>query len=101
VVSGRLEVLSSEMKDGQPQILVNVEAGGSVGEIGFMTRKPHSATVRAPALADVLVINRAQFDDFRKSKPLLAVALYEALLDQVIRRFRSLSDKKDLHSFWL
>lgn len=101
VLSGRLEALKSEPKEGESDVLMTIDAGGISGETSFMTGRKRSASVRAPVPTDILVVTRDKFNALKTKKPLMAVCLYEAALDQAIRRFRSLSDQKNLLSYWM
>ncbi len=101
ILSGRLEVLKSEPKENESDVMMSMDAGQISGELSFMNKRPRSSSMRAPVQTELLVISRNGFEKLKTTKTSMALSIYEAALDQAIRRFRSLSDQKNLHSFWL
>jgi hypothetical protein len=99
LVRGQLVVLSEE-----GELLAKVRPVSTVGEIGFITRRPRSATVRTEGRSQILSIDYGSFKKladkdfrfqsriYRNTIRLLAVRLSDA--NDLIVRYRKLSREK-------
>jgi len=72
VTAGRLEVVAEH---GRGQVLSVIARGGVVGEYALLTAEPRSASVRAARAADLIAIERTQFDDLLVTRPEISRAL--------------------------
>ncbi|MDG1483394.1 MAG: cyclic nucleotide-binding domain-containing protein [Myxococcota bacterium] len=73
--------------------LVDIEAGGHLGELTLVRPAPRSATVTALTEARVYRLSRARFQEAVKRRPGLGARLSMALLDTVGTRLRDLTDR--------
>jgi serine/threonine protein phosphatase PrpC/CRP-like cAMP-binding protein len=87
VLEGRLRVSSGGVH------LVDVGAGGHLGELTLARPAPRSATVTALEPARVFSLSRARFQEALTRRPGLGVRLSMALLDTVGGRLRDLTDR--------
>lgn len=101
ILSGKVEVRRPRRKEGEFDLVTTLEKGAMVGETALTGSHVRSADVVATGPAEVLVITKPQMDQFKKENPALALAFYEGVLEQVAIRFRAVTEKKDVLSFWL
>ena len=78
VVSGRFEV----WVEGQKSAINEIGVGEPIGEIGFFSGVPRTATIIAARDSVVLELDRASFDDVAREVP----AIYQTLLRALARR---------------
>lgn len=101
ILSGNAEVRRPMRREGEFEVVTRLEVGQVFGESSLVGQHMCNATVVAVDELAVLVVNRADMERFKKEQPVIAFALYEGLLEQIIVRFSSLSDKKNMLNFWL
>lgn len=85
VTSGHLTVWTEHDVE-QRRRIRQVSVGSVLGEIGFVTGAPRTATVIADVPVSVDVLRRDAFVKLAKSDPELALALQQQLLDRLARR---------------
>jgi len=85
VESGHLTVWT-EADTHQRRRIRQVSAESVLGEIGFVTGMPRTASVIADTVATVNVLRREVFDELRDSDPDLALAVQEQLLERLALR---------------
>jgi len=85
VESGHLTVWT-EADTTQRRRIRQVSAESVLGEIGFVTGAPRTASVIADTAATVNVLRRQVFDELRNADPELALALQEQLLERLALR---------------
>ena len=74
--SGQVEAVD----EGPPEVLVRVlRRGDVVGELALLSRATRSASVRARCDLDLLVLERAAFEDLIQRSPTFALALTRSL----------------------
>jgi len=83
ILSGKVRVLSQDER-GREVIMAVLDAGDCVGEMSLIDGEPHSATVRAEAQTDVLVLNREAFLRCMREN----IQLAEAVMAGLVRRLR-------------
>ena len=88
LAKGRLEVLA---EDGQH--LADIAPIGAVGEMGFFTRKPRSATIRAKQPSAVLVLEYADFEKLVSQDVELRASIYQNVIRWLAEK---LCDANDL-----
>lgn len=72
---------------GRPPLRVrSIRMQTVVGEMGFFSRAPRSASVTAEGPASVWTLTRASFDRLRRERPEVAAAFYEFLLRSLAQR---------------
>lgn len=101
ILKGSVEILRSKRREEKTEVAAVVEAGQVVGEAAIIDARPRNATVRAKEKCEILLIPKMALDAFKKEHPSAVLSLYESILGQISARFRAVSDKKDLFSFWL
>jgi len=85
VESGHLTVWTEADTD-QRRRIRQVSAESVLGEIGFVTGMPRTASVIADTVVTVNVLRREVFDELRDSDPDLALAVQEQLLERLALR---------------
>lgn len=86
LLSGRAEVLV-----GDPPVLVgHIDAGEVVGEVATLTGEAHSATVRACEPLVAAVLERADMQQLRRTRPDIALLLYRNLAVGLGRKLQRL-----------
>jgi len=90
VVRGRLQVLSENTGQPEPQLLGEVVPGESVGEVGLLTGEDRSAGIRAIRDSLLIRINRQSFDEMSGKHPALIMKL-AANVANMLRRSGSSS----------
>ena len=83
LISGTLKVRAGEISLGK------VQAVDVVGEMGFITGMPRSATLEVEASARLIVIAKAEFDTLLASDDHMAARIYRRLVDVLCRRLRA------------
>ncbi len=83
LLSGRARVFTTDPR-GREVILATLQAGDFVGEMSMIDGKPHSATVRAEAQADALLLGRSEFlrclcEDF---------SISQAVMESLVHKLR-------------
>ncbi len=101
VLTGHAEVRRPQRREGEFEVVARLEHGQVIGETSLVGDHKRNATVVALDDLGVLVVSREDMARLKAEKPMLAFALYEALIEQILVRFRSLTDKKDMLKFWL
>lgn len=93
LLSGRARVVSSNGQ-GREVILATLEPGDHVGEMSLIDNEPHSATVRAEVLTDVLMLSRTEFARCLPENSSLVYAIMHGLVQRLRhadRRIESLA----------
>jgi NTE family protein len=85
VVSGRFDVCV----EGQKEAINEVGVGEPIGEIGFFSGEPRTATIVAARDSIVLELDRPSFDSVARRVP----AIYQSLLRAVARRLAERSSR--------
>lgn len=101
VLNGQAEVRRPLRREGEFEVVARLDQGQVIGETSLVGDHQRNATVVAVDDLGVMVVSREDMNRFKKEKPELAFAIYEALLQLILVRFRSLTDKKDMLKFWL
>jgi CRP-like cAMP-binding protein len=101
ILSGKVEVRRPKRKEGEYDLITTLADGAMVGETALTGSHARNATVVAMEPTEVLVVKKTEMDRFKKENPVLALALYEGVLEQLAIRFRTVTDKKDALAFWL
>ena len=97
ILSGTAEV-SVEPRQGERQVLGQLEPGHAVGEMSSVTGALRSATVTARGKVEMLRIPDAIFDDLRVRRPQVAVALVRILARRLAEAERSVDELLGTHS---
>jgi CRP-like cAMP-binding protein len=101
VISGSVEILRPKRKEGEFETAAVLDAGQVIGEASLIGQQPRSATVRAKGPVEMIVVDRVSLGQLKRDNPALVISLYEGMLLQLARRFRNVSDKQSISSFWL
>lgn len=79
LTDGEVEV--SVERNGQPGAIATAQRGAPIGEIGFLTGVPATATVTAKTESRALYIDDPTWREIERSEPALAVELYRTLAE--------------------
>lgn len=88
MLSGKARVVMVDNK-GREVILATMEAGDYIGEMSLIDSEPHSATVQADAVSDVLILGRGDFMACLMDNMSMAYAVMRGL----VQRLRSADGK--------
>jgi SulP family sulfate permease len=91
VVDGTVSVVRSD-RDGREIRLRTLQPGAIIGEIGFLTDQPRTATVRADTRVELLVLSQDAHDELRRERPDLAIELYDRVLRGTADRAAAIHD---------
>ena len=83
VVAGRLLVLGEEA-EGEPDILNEIRAGATVGELTILLEQPRSATVIAARETHLVRFETALFNEFIASHPEHMMAFVSRLIERIM-----------------
>jgi NTE family protein len=75
VRAGRVEVVD----EAAGAVIRELGRGDAVGELALLTGSPRSASVRAARAADVIVVERADFEELLHASPALSMAVNRSL----------------------
>lgn len=81
LLSGQLAVFNEDQVK-----LAAISPVAPVGEMGLITGQPRSATVRAAARANLLVIKKAGFDRLMRSNGVLCAQVFRNVIQTMARR---------------
>jgi len=81
VISGSLEVLQDDKK------LAELTDGAPFGELGFISKEPRTATVRALSAARVFHLRRQDFAALEENDPGIAVRVLWLISEHLVSRF--------------
>ncbi len=81
IKSGRVEVTTLDPKDRRRLTLARLSVGEFFGEVSLIKNKPRTATITALTPTELLVLDRAGFDQLAKSHPEMI-----SLLEQTIEK---------------
>ena len=84
LLSGELRIVT---KDGLR--VATVKGVNTVGEMGFMTRQPRSATVIADEPSSILIVGRTDFDDLLKEQLGIKAKLLENVIENLSTKVMS------------
>lgn len=93
VADGRLDILkggSAGESDGDKKI-ATVRAGKTIGEMSIIDGMPHSATAVVVEPATLLLLTKAQFDQFMESEPEVALKVLRKMAVLLSLRLRQTS----------
>ncbi|MBP7301952.1 MAG: Crp/Fnr family transcriptional regulator [Brachymonas sp.] len=90
ILSGKARVLSQDER-GREVIIASLDTGDCIGEMSLIDGEAHSATVRAEAQTDVLILERDAFMHCLRENASLA----DAIMRGLVRRLRR-ADKQIL-----
>lgn len=82
MLSGKARVLMTDNK-GREVILATLEAGDYIGEMSLIDSEPHSATVQADSLSDVLILGRGDFMGCLMDNMSMAYAVMRGLVQRL------------------
>ena len=82
LLAGSLKVRVGEIA------LSKIQAVDVVGEMGFITGMPRSATLEVETVARLIVVAKTEFDDLLASDDRMAAKIYHRLVDVLCRRLR-------------
>jgi CRP/FNR family transcriptional regulator, cyclic AMP receptor protein len=82
LLTGRARVLSTNSR-GREVILATLQVGDYIGEMSLIDGQPHSATVRADAQTDALVLGRAEFSRCLPDSGSMAYSLLRGLVQRL------------------
>lgn len=82
LLTGRARVLSTNSR-GREVILATLQVGDYIGEMSLIDGQPHSATVRADAQTDTLVLGRAEFSRCLPDSGSMAYSLLRGLVQRL------------------
>jgi CRP/FNR family cyclic AMP-dependent transcriptional regulator len=88
ILTGRARVLMTDRK-GREVILATLRTGDHVGEMSLIDNEPHSASVQAEILSDVLVLGRDDFAHCLANN----FAMAQAVMLVLVQRLRSADQK--------
>jgi SulP family sulfate permease len=81
------EVRASRIdRTGRQLRLRTLRAGSSLGEIGFLTKEPRSATVTAETDGELRVLTAEAHERLRRERPELVIELYDRVLQSTAAR---------------
>ena len=92
LLEGAAEVVKRD-RDGGEVSIATVEAPTVLGEMGLITDRPHSATVRAISRCEFHLLTRSQFDRLLKSENLAAYKVVATLAEVIAWRLSRMDDK--------
>lgn len=81
ILKGQVEVLLTESEDAAP--VTTLGPGNLVGELGFITRAPRAATVRAKSQIECLVIHDADLQILSVTYPSILIQIADELAHSV------------------
>ena len=93
ILNGRAHVVTNDSR-GREAILANLQQGDYIGEMSLIDNLPHSASVRADAQTDVLILARAQFAKILPENAAMTYVIMKTLvqrLRQADRKIESLA----------
>ncbi len=82
VVHGRLQAVI-QRADGAPPLIKPIPRGTCVGEMGVLTDKPRSATVKAVRDSELIRLPKAEFSTLLDRSPQIAAALAKTLAERL------------------
>jgi CRP-like cAMP-binding protein len=88
LLTGRARVLMTD-KRAREVILATLRVGDHVGEMSLIDGEPHSATVQAEIMTDVLVLGRKEFSRCIAENSSMA----QSVMRELVRRLRSADHK--------
>ena len=91
VLKGKLEVLQEV--DDVDQVVAELEAGDSLGEVSIFDPGPASATVRAGSDSEVWLITRESLERLHSANPKVAYRLLTRITTCLSKRMRDMNDK--------
>ncbi len=90
IQSGRVKI--TKMVDGQEVMLAVLQAGDIFGEMALLDNKPRSASAIVAEDAQMLAINKANFESMVKAQPQLATRLITILSERLWTAYRQLAN---------
>ena len=93
ILTGKAKVIATD-SSGKEAILAHLKPGDYIGEMSLIDDQPHSATVKAEVITDVLVLGRQQFSQTLPENAAMSFAIMKVLvkrLRQADRKIESLA----------
>jgi CRP-like cAMP-binding protein len=93
ILTGKAKVIATDSA-GKEAILAHLKPGDYIGEMSLIDDQPHSATVKAEIITDVLVLGRQQFSQTLPENAAMSFAIMKVLvkrLRQADRKIESLA----------
>lgn len=90
VAAGSLEVLKEQKENHRPRLAL-IRAGKAVGEMAFLDKQPHSASVVASTDTTLLLLTALGFERLSEEHPRLALKLLWRLSQLLSHRLRQTS----------
>lgn len=93
ILTGKAKVIATD-NSGKEAILAHLKPGDYIGEMSLIDDQPHSATVKAEVITDVLVLGRQQFSQTLPENAAMSFAIMKVLvkrLRQADRKIESLA----------
>jgi CRP/FNR family cyclic AMP-dependent transcriptional regulator len=82
ILTGKAKVIAAD-KSGKEAILAHLKPGDYIGEMSIIDDQPHSATVKAEVLTDVLVLARHHFAQILPENAAMSVAIMKVLVQRL------------------
>jgi len=92
LLEGSVEIVKRGV-DGYEVPIATAEAPSVLGEMGLITDRPHSATVRALTPCSFNLLTRSQFDRLLKGESLAAYKVVATLAEVIAWRLSRMDDK--------
>jgi CRP/FNR family transcriptional regulator, cyclic AMP receptor protein len=93
ILTGKAKVVAAD-STGKEAILAHLKPGDYIGEMSLIDDQPHSASVKAEVITDVLVLGRQQFSQTLPENAAMSFAIMKVLvkrLRQADRKIESLA----------
>jgi CRP/FNR family cyclic AMP-dependent transcriptional regulator len=91
-LEGTVEILK-QGADGSDAPIATVAAPTVLGEMGLITDRPHSATIRAVTACEFRLLTRAQFDRLLLAESLAAYKVVATLAAVIAKRLNKMDEK--------
>jgi CRP/FNR family cyclic AMP-dependent transcriptional regulator len=91
LVKGTCEVVKKN-KGKNEHMLATLDAGSAFGEMSFLQKAPHSATVRAATAVKVLRMTRESYEQLHTRNPTAAYKITQIVVSLLAQRLRRMDD---------
>lgn len=82
ILTGKAKVIATD-QTGKEAILAHLKPGDYIGEMSLIDDQPHSATVKAEVITDVLVLARQQFSQTLPENAAMSFAIMKVLVTRL------------------
>ncbi len=93
VLSGELDIIKGDEKEGQQVVITTIGKGESLGEMSLLDGLPRSATVKARSDVYVIALKREQFSQLQAEHPAIALKIIKAIARVLSTNLRKTSDQ--------